>query len=287
MFPTSDSLNFIFVDEESCIEYLISNEVLYKHPKCVKCRKSTYRCKKIWKCKGKNCNWSISIYSDSIFTSSKLTANRIVYIGYLWLAKCPNNSIQLITGHSSATISSIIGNIREIIKNTIVETKGKIGGNGIIVEIDESKFGKRKYHRGHKVDGVWIVGGVERTNERNFFAETVTNRSSSTLLEVIQRNIEPGSIIYSDMWKGYNDINKELNMSHFTVNHSKNFKDPDTGVHTNMIEGTWNGLKIGIPSRNYKEGKIDTHISEFIWRRQNKSDIWNAFLKVLSQTELN
>jgi hypothetical protein len=32
-----------------------------------------------------------------------------------------------------------------------------------IVEVDESKFGKRKYHRGHRVEGVWVIGGVERT----------------------------------------------------------------------------------------------------------------------------
>ncbi|KCZ78735.1 hypothetical protein H311_00226 [Anncaliia algerae PRA109] len=41
-----------------------------------------------------------------------------------------------------------------------------IGGPGIIVEIDESKFGRRKYHRGHKVEGVWVLGMVERTTSR-------------------------------------------------------------------------------------------------------------------------
>lgn len=38
----------------------------------------------------------------------------------------------------------------------------KIGGPGRTVEIDESKFGKRKYHRGKRVDGVWVFGGIER-----------------------------------------------------------------------------------------------------------------------------
>ena len=31
------------------------------------------------------------------------------------------------------------------------------------------------------------------------------------------------------------------------VNHSKAFKDPVTGVHTNRIEGKWKWLKSGIP----------------------------------------
>ena len=36
------------------------------------------------------------------------------------------------------------------------------GGEGEVVKIDESKFGKRKYHRGHYVKGQWVFGGTER-----------------------------------------------------------------------------------------------------------------------------
>ncbi|KAG1135447.1 hypothetical protein G6F37_013960 [Rhizopus arrhizus] len=36
------------------------------------------------------------------------------------------------------------------------------GGPGVDhVQIDESKLGKRKYHRGHRVEGVWVLGMVE------------------------------------------------------------------------------------------------------------------------------
>jgi len=31
-----------------------------------------------------------------------------------------------------------------------------IGGPGTVVEIDESKIGKRKYNHGKRVDGVWV-----------------------------------------------------------------------------------------------------------------------------------
>lgn len=49
-------------------------------------------------------------------------------------------------------------------------------GNRIIVEVDESKFGKRKSHKGHRMEGVWVVGGVERTPERKIFVTTVEDR---------------------------------------------------------------------------------------------------------------
>ena len=42
----------------------------------------------------------------------------------------------------------------------------KIGYSGIIVQNDECHLGKRKYNRGHKVDGVWVWGGIEQNNEK-------------------------------------------------------------------------------------------------------------------------
>jgi len=36
-----------------------------------------------------------------------------------------------------------------------------LGGTGKVVEIEEGKFGKRKYARGHAIDGQWVFGGFE------------------------------------------------------------------------------------------------------------------------------
>lgn len=60
-----------------------------------------------------------------------------------------------------------------------------LSGPDIIVEVDESKFGKRNYHRGHPVEGCWVVGSVERTVERRVFAVIVEDRKAATLKEVI------------------------------------------------------------------------------------------------------
>ena len=51
---------------------------------------------------------------------------------------------------------------------------------GSIVEIDESKFGRRKYNHGRCIDGHWVFGGVER-GTGNAFMEEVPNRTTQTL----------------------------------------------------------------------------------------------------------
>jgi hypothetical protein len=53
----------------------------------------------------------------------------------------------------------------------------KIGGPNETVDIDERKFGRRKYHRGHPVWGKWVLGGVERHYGKLFLAP-VRDRSA-------------------------------------------------------------------------------------------------------------
>ncbi|EIE87955.1 hypothetical protein RO3G_12666 [Rhizopus delemar RA 99-880] len=67
-------------------------------------------------------------------------------------------------------------------------------GQPIVVEIDESKFGKRKYNKGKRVDGVWVVGDVERTPERKVFLLTVPNRNQNTLKLIIDTFVKDGNI---------------------------------------------------------------------------------------------
>ena len=75
-----------------------------------------------------------------------------------------------------------------------------------------------------------------------------------------------------------------LGMSHFTVNHSLYFKDPNTGVFTNTAEVCNSGLKRFVPIRNRVRDGIDMHLSEYIWRRKKKYDLFNSFLKCIKDT---
>ena len=63
-----------------------------------------------------------------------------------------------------------------------------LGGPGVIVEIDEAKFGKRKYHRGNYRAGMWVLGGVDRNTNQCFLIPCPNNRrGAEVLLPLIER----------------------------------------------------------------------------------------------------
>ena len=145
-----------------------------------------------------------------------------------------------------------------------------IGGPGVEVEIDESKFGKRKYNRGRQVEGHWVFGGVERVTGECFMVE-VARRDAATLIPIIQQYIHPGSIIYSDQWAAYNQITAATGMAHMTVNHSLNFVDPATGVHTQGVKSMWSCCKrLMREERTMHSQLFETYmyLPEFMWRRR-------------------
>jgi hypothetical protein len=95
------------------------------------------------------------------------------------------------------------------------------------IQIDEARFaGKRKYNRdrllnvdqppssedsdievqngrnhGQRVDGPWVFGLKKGSDCRYFY---VLRRDKNTLLPIIQRECEAGSVIHSDEWAANN-----------------------------------------------------------------------------------
>lgn len=287
--PISDVYDAI-TSEDGCIDWLLRCHIV-KIPTCCNKpmvnanlgdKKYMYRCNS-----GRSCTKKRSLFKNTFFGDTKLSCHVIMLICYLWAGQINHKSIVMLTGVNKSTISDWMGFLRQLVsedmKNSPEEVK--VGGDGVIVEIDETKIAKRKYHRGHRVEGAWVVGGVERTPERKFFAVRVPDRSAATLIEVINRFVLPGSTLYSDCWGGYNSEQlDELGISHLTVNHSLYYKDPITGVHTNTIEGTWAGLKLVIPKRQRSGEKVDDHLDVFVWRRLNEGNWWGRLLDLIRDT---
>jgi transposase len=78
-----------------------------------------------------------------------------------------------------------------------------------IVEIDESQFGKRKNNVGRIGTTDWFFGICDAEPEGRVYITKVDCRDTATLLPIIQSLIEPDTIIMSDGWASYNDLDDE------------------------------------------------------------------------------
>ena len=96
----------------------------------------------------------------------------------------------------------------------------------------------------------------------------------------------PGTIVRTDLQRGYRAL-ADFGMEHQTVNHTEHFVDPVTGVHTNTIEGTWNGMKMRICRQHFNREFIDGALMEFIWRRRYADDLWNRLLHAMQHVIYN
>ena len=95
----------------------------------------------------------------------------------------------------------------------------------------------------------------------------VHNRKQNTLIPLIQKWIQPGSIIHSDCWKYYNKLSK-LGYTHITVNHSKEFMNVSNAACTNSIESDWRHAKVSMPRYGVHQGMHAAYLAEFMWRHK-------------------
>lgn len=112
-----------------------------------------------------------------------------------------------------------------------------LGNNAMttIVEIDESKFGKkRKGNKGKAFKRYWVFGMAERETRKTHF-RLVERRDRDTLLPIIHEHVANGATIYHDDWASYDTLGDE-GFNHGVVVHQYEFKSIE-GVCTNTIEG--------------------------------------------------
>ena len=185
---------------------------------------------------------------------------------------------------SKETVADYYNYCREICCYIIEKIKPtKIGGPGLIVEIDEAKFGKRKYNRGRTVDGNWVLGGICRET-RGIFLVKVEKRDKNTLIPLIEKYVEKGSTIITDCWASYNSLD-QLGYKHKTVNHSENFVDPESGACMNLIENRWWCVKRQLPTTHTRSKTFDKHLMEYMWRTlySDKSSLFDKFIEDITK----
>ena len=149
--------------------WLMNNSLLANVMNCKKCstpcRIVTKKDAKVWRCPQKGCQAVISVRNDSFFTGSHLKLNEIVDIIYWWSRKAKIHVTMHETGHYEHTIVDWFNFLRDVCAQYFIDHPTTIGGPGSIVEIDESKFGRRKYNRG-RYEKKYVVKPKENIVEK-------------------------------------------------------------------------------------------------------------------------
>ncbi|XP_017472556.1 PREDICTED: uncharacterized protein LOC108363642 [Rhagoletis zephyria] len=248
----------------------------------------SFRCRK-GSCRSRS---GISRATGTWFENAKLPLPDIFYVMYAYAshwnqAEVRKESITEGTVLSSATICDWYNYCREAVVLYQVdqqEVLGKIGGPGKIVQIDESKFGKRKYHKGRRVEGHWVLGMVEDGSDDPRLEVCPENvRSAEVFIPLIQKHVAEGTIICTDFWKAY-DCLAYHGYEHRKVNHS----DPDNpfvaddGTHTQRIESQWRVIKRFFNRDNYNNPhNFADKIIEYLWRKTIARKHEDPFLKLI------
>lgn len=287
----------IFTNEEAAYNYLIEKEVI-RIPTCASGHPALVMSPKAnrdqrfgyYQCSLHKCRKGKSAFKGTFFSYSKLPLHKFLKFMHLWICFARNETLELQLDISHVTVTDWALFLRELVMLDMLglaEEESKMGGihaatgERMIVEVDETKLGVRKYNMGHRVEGVWVVGLRERGLRGRFIAVPVPNRKKDTLMAIIEKYVRPDSLVFTDMWKGYcTQTMQQLGMEHRTVNHSQGFKAPD-GTHTNTIESMWAKMKARVPVRARTESLVATYLMLFSWRRRFKDVLWDRLLYAL------
>ena len=146
-----------------------------------------------WRCNRAKCGKEKGFLVGTFFEGAHITLKEAIHLSYLWCRQTHTQDevmFDLRRGDGSSLSSSTITDwnnfFREICIEYYIRNPIRLGGNNILVEIDETVITKRKYERGRLIENQqWIFGLIEYKSGRCVLIP-VENRDAETLLPIIQ-----------------------------------------------------------------------------------------------------
>ncbi|XP_076051151.1 uncharacterized protein LOC143031337 [Oratosquilla oratoria] len=281
-----NTINVHLHDDAAATAFLKQHGVLPNDVQCPNCdlpchyRASTHswycaRREKIAKTKRwKQCSFTRSDYKGTFLEGTHLKPSQVISFVNHWLQKEWNHKTVIKNLKFAPTTSVDWRSFCSEVTERWLENQEPIGGEGIEVEIDETLFIKRKYNRGRLAKQLWVFGGIERLTKKCFLVPLLNkDRSARTLVPIIKKIIKPGTVVYSDSWRAYNQL-CDHGYSHFVINHKKHFVDPNNPkVHTQNIEQLWLDLK----QWSKRPGLRQQYLARYIFLHNYEEEVLHNF----------
>jgi transposase len=270
-----------FPDDDSCLEEIM--RLRYGAvSECPDCQKATkfhrVRSRRCYECQW--CGFQVYPTEGTPFEKTTTPLSSWFYVIYLMTATRSGVSAKEVERQLGVTYKTAWRMCHQIRLLMGSKTNGKLSGH---VEIDETySGGTRKGKRGRGAAGKTpVFGMLER--EGDVRAQVVKNVRRSTLIPVVEENVEKGTRISSDELASYADIAKS-GYKHGTVSHGK--KQYVSGIdHTQSIEGFWSRLKLSIRGTHVHVSAkhLQKYVDEFAFRYNNRSEPAFMFDAALSK----
>lgn len=261
-----------FSSEDDCLDLYF--RLRFSGQNCKKCSRSitenykrVYRAdkngtpKKAYKCR--TCKSYIYPMSDSVFKQSSIDLPSIFISIFTFCLRKSGISADYLTSLVNISYKSA-HRLLMLIRSLLCDfDDSKMSGE---IEIDEAFFGSNT-----KYDAIGIttrkkpVIGMKQREPRYVRLFLVNNRNARTINKLIEGNIEKGSLIYTDSWKGYDCIPSTY--THKSVDHSSG-EYVRGKVHTNGIENFWRHFKRSLRGQNIKisDQYVQLYANEAAWR---------------------
>jgi transposase-like protein len=239
----------------------------------------------VYQCNEPECREQFTVTVGTVMERSKIPLNKWLLATYLMNAGKKGTSAHQIhrtIGVTYKTAWFMCHRIRLMMDDSASD-RGPLGGEGKIVEADETYFGdvpeskrKTKTSRGHpftkkgkRANKQAIVALVERGGSVRSFHVAVADGAS--VAKIVNENVARESRLQTDESRLYIKVGTQY-AAHETINHSAN-EYARGDVTTNSVEGVFSIFKRGMKGvyQHCAEKHLHRYLAEFDFRYNHRS----------------
>jgi transposase-like protein len=228
----------------------------------------------LWRCG--DCKKQFTVKVGTVFEHMRLPLHKALQAVYLVTSSKKGISAHQLHRTLEITYKSawfLLHRIREAMRDD--STLPPMGGNGGVVEVDETFIGKlkgvekkRAFH--HKMKVLALVdrdSGKARTM-------VIDNVKAETLMPLVIANVAREARVMTDEHSGYRDAGKWF-AAHGTTSHGRGeyVNLEDRSIHSNTVEGYFSIFKRGMKGvyQHCGEEHLHRYLAEFEFRYNNRA----------------